>query len=198
MNEAPQHKIQFASDLLAVDPSIRSPGAALFRDGVLIRSARVGVTKDTSISQAERAIMAADAVAAWCHACGGAPTTLAFEWPQVYSQAEGKSKGDPNDLIAMAAVNGALACGMQIACVMRRQQLKILCYKPAEWIGQLPKTTRGKASESPRAKRIYSRLEPAELELVPDQHDAIDAIGIGLFALGRLGVRRAYSNGRDS
>lgn len=182
-------------DLLAVDPSIRSPGAALFRDGVLIAVARIGVTRDMRHSHAQAALSAADAVASWCTAVGGRPAILACEWPQIYTAS--KSKGDPNDLIAMAALNGALAAVMQIAAIMRRGSFEVRSFLPAEWIGQVPKATRGKASASPRAMRIHSRLSPAELAIVPDQHDAIDAVGIGLHALGRLGVRRAYSNGSD-
>lgn len=184
-------------DLLAVDPSIVSPGVALFRDGVLIAAARLRLAVNTwgALNTAERALAAADAIAAWCTSAGGQPSTVAFEWPQIYTAA--KSKGDPNDLIAMAAVDGALTAVLHLACIMRGVQLTVLCYKPAEWIGQLPKATRGKASASPRAQRIYSRLSAAELALVPDQHDAIDAVGIGLHSLSRLGVRRAYSNGAD-
>lgn len=180
--------------LLAVDPSIVSPGVALFRDGALIAAARIRV-RPAAYNVAERALVAADAIAAWCNAMGGQPDTVAFEWPQIYTA--NKSKGDPNDLIAMAAVDGALIAVLHLACIMRGSTLTVRCYKPAEWIGQLPKATRGKASASPRAVRIASRLTPEELAQVPDQHDAIDAVGIGLHCLGRLGVRRAYSNGRD-
>lgn len=182
------------ADLLAVDPSIVSPGVALFRDGVLHAVARIRVPHFPRLNVAERSLATADAIAEICTSWGGQPNTVAFEWPQIYTAA--KSKGDPNDLIAMAAVDGALTAVLHLACIMRGVQLRVLCYKPAEWIGQLPKATRGKASASPRAQRIYSRLTPAELALVPDQHDAIDSVGIGLHALGRLGVRRVYSNGQ--
>jgi hypothetical protein len=50
---------------------------------------------------------------------------------------------------------------------------------------------------TPRGKRIRPRLSPAELALVPDQNDAIDAVGIGLWALGRLEPVSVVSNGRD-
>lgn len=180
-------------DLLAVDPSIRSPGAALFRAGKLVAAARIKFSIDTKLNDAERCLAAADAVAQWANQIGAKPDAIAFEWPQVYTAA--KSKGNPNDLIPMAGVDLALATGFTIAAAMRKVRLQLLSCKPAEWIGQLPKTTRGSAKSSPRAARIMSRLDPGELSVVPDQHDAIDAIGIGLHFLGRLGVRRVLSAG---
>ena len=93
-----------------------------------------------------------------------------------------------------------------------RAYAAILTPTPAEWIGQLSKVCpacrgkakkkcsecRGSAWETPRGRRIRSRLTPAELALVPDQNDAIDAVGLGLYALGRLTPQRSLSNGRDS
>src|SRR5690606_24449015 len=127
-------------------------------------------------------------------------TTIAFECPQWYERA--KSKGDPNQLAGVAGV-AANVCGM-----LHRNNPVILSPKPAEWIGQISKvcpTCKGKAKrkcsdchgsawETPRGRRIRSRLSPAELALVPDQNDAIDAVGIGLWALGRLKPERAYSS----
>jgi hypothetical protein len=180
-------------DLLAIDPSIRSPGVALFRAGKLVVAARVTFPIDATQNDAERCLAAADAIAGWANQMGARPDAIAFEWPQVYARE--KSKGDPNQLIPMAGVDLALATGFTIAAAMRKSRLRVLCYKPADWIGQLPKATRGSAKSSPRAQRILSRLDAAEVAALPDQHDAIDAVGIGLHALGRLGVRRSLSAG---
>jgi hypothetical protein len=187
------------TDLLAVDPSIVSPGAALFRDGILIAAGRVKVVKTPKeMDRLMRALSVADVIASWYteRSGGGIAQQLAFEWPQIY--ADGKGKGDPNGLLAMVAVNAALLTAMFVMGATRGVQVSATTYKPADWIGQLPKTTRGKASASPRAQRIYSRLSDNELAQVPDQHDAIDAVGIGLHHLGRLGVRRAFSSGARS
>ena len=180
-------------DLLALNPSICSPGAAVFRDGRLIAATRVRVTPAPGLNASERCLVAADAVAKWVTEQEARPIALAHEWPQIYAAA--KSKGNPNDLIYMAGVNLALVAAYSIAAARRNVQLRVLCYLPAEWIGQLPKSTRGSAKSSPRAQRILSRLEPDEADVLPDQHDAIDAVGIGLHALGRLGVRRALASG---
>lgn len=50
---------------------------------------------------------------------------------------------------------------------------------------------------TPRGRFIHSRLTPDEIALVPDQNDAIDAVGIGLWALGRLEKTSIFSNGSD-
>lgn len=180
------------SDLLALDPGIVSPGAALFRGGTLIAAARIKYAPTMTLNDAQRCIEAADHVMAWGHKVGAQPSVLAFEWPQVYG--EGKGKGNPNQLLPMVGVNLSVATAYMIAAYTRKLTFEIRSYTPAEWIGQLPKTTRGKASSSPRATRILSRLDVDERAAVPDQHDAIDAVGIGLHALGRLGVRRVLSS----
>lgn len=50
---------------------------------------------------------------------------------------------------------------------------------------------------TPRGRRIATHLTPEEFTLVPDQNDAIDAVGIGLWALGRLERVSVFSNGAD-
>lgn len=115
--------------------------------------------------------------------CNAGVTELAFEWPQVYRGA--KSKGDPNDLPGLAGV------GMAVAGMLPGLEL-VRSPTPAQWSGQLPKSTTGDPWASPRGQRVRSRLSPAELGLVQAQHDAIDAVAIGLWALGRLAPRRVF------
>ena len=70
---------------------------------------------------------------------------------------------------------------------------EVIAYTPHEWIGTLPKATTVKgAKTSERAKRIKSRLSGSELDIwaAAKYHDEIDAIGLGLKALGRLERRR--------
>ncbi len=180
--------------LLAVDPSVSSPGVALFNaDNVLVSCARL--TVKTEAVYGGRWLFAARTIRGWVMdqmprhlAC---ITCLVYEKPQIYTWS--KSKGDPNDLIGLAGVGSAIA-GLLEA---RWPGLIVDTPTPAEWIGQIPKKTSGSAKESPRAQRILSRLTPSELVLVPDQHDAIDACGLGLWKLGRLQPRLAFSNGRE-
>ncbi len=176
--------------LLALDPSVRSPGVALFRNDVLASAGRLTLKRSTrdgiACSDGQWWLTVARDILRWI---GDARVrTFVFEKPQIYTAF--KSKGDPNDLVGLAGVAAAVAG-------MLPPGVEVFSPTPAEWIGQLPKATKGSAKESPRARRILSRLTPAELALVPDQHDAIDAVGLGLFQLGRLEPRTAFSNGRD-
>jgi hypothetical protein len=182
--------------ILALDPSVRSPGVALFDEGRLLTAGRVTVKK-LEESDGARWLRVAWEVISWLHKNRGAAElveTVVFEKPQIYTMV--KSKGDPNDLIGLAGVSMAVV-GLIEVISRSKESVTVLSPTPAEWIGQVAKTTTGSAKESPRARRILSRLDVAELALVPDQHDAIDAVGLGLFALGRLTVKRVFSNGRD-
>lgn len=176
--------------LLAVDPSINAPGVALFRDGVLHAAVALKPTVGL-VDRAARCSAVAYEILDWylgqvgggiCAGTTHASLTLAVEWPQVYTA--GKSKGDPNDLIGLAGVCSA------VAAVCRAP--RVLSYLPGDWC-KLPKVYKhGDAFVSIRGERIMSRLSSAERALVPRSHDAVDAVGIGLHALGRLAPRRVY------
>lgn len=165
--------------LLAADPSIRSPGVALFADDVLIAAAALEVPPAEPM--ALRAALAARAIVGWSAVRHVRQVDLVVvEWPQWY--ATGKSQGDPNDLAGLAGVGAAVAALLPYA--------EVRAPVPRDWIGGLPKSTRGDPWASPRGARVRSRLSAAEIELVPAQHDAIDAVGLGLWALGRFERRR--------
>lgn len=185
------------SDLLAVDPGLESPGAALYRAGRLLAAADIIVPSlGPGVSHGQRALAAADAIVGWALRLGATVSIVAHEWPQIY--AASKSKANPNSLIGMAAVDGAVDCAFAIFAAQRVEQLEVRTFLPAEWAGQLPKDTRkGMYWKSARGLRIKSRLVDEEWLIARGvNHDAADAIGIGLHALGRLGVRRALATGR--
>jgi hypothetical protein len=185
-------------ELLALDPSINSSGVALFRDGALVACGRI-TDPHPSDGIGARALAMAELVRDWFsdendlganwRVFNPSRVTLVVEWQQVYRA--GRSKGDPNDLLGMGFVSGAVAGLLQPAAV--------LAYKPDEWC-KLPKyldrTTKRirhrDAFVTPRGLRIMSRLSDAERELVPQYHDAVDAAGLGLHALGRLEPRRVF------
>ena len=193
--------------ILALDPGMNSPGVAIFQEASkgLVAAGRVLVSWEfAELPAGERWLRVAREIVAWfvsktIPACAGA--TIVFECPQWYQH--GKSKGDPNQLVGIAGV-AANVTGLL-------GPSRILSPTPSEWVGQVPKVCptckgkakkkcldcRGSAWETPRGRRIRSRLSEAELALVPDQNDAIDAVGLGLWALGRLTPRTVYSNGRD-
>lgn len=166
--------------LLAVDPGLRYPAAAWFVNGVLQKASRVKIKKpDTSEPIAKRCRDIALEIAYWCPE---APTQIIVEWPKVYT-AE-KSKGDPNNLIGLAGV-GACVAGLF-------PDSSILSPLPRDWTGNVPKAEKGDPWASPRGQRVRDRLSDAEFRSVIPSHDAVDAVGLGLFALGRFERRRVF------
>lgn len=175
--------------LLAVDPGIRSPGVALFHGGRLAAAACVKFPIDTALCDGERCLVAAQAIVRWVNQMIAPrwPNAVAFEWPQIYKH---DTPSKANAVVPMAGVDMAVASMFNMLGPVR-----VLTWVPAEIWGQLPKHKTGSALKSPRGQRIASRLTPEELAVVVDQHDALDAVGIGLHACGRLGVRRSLSSG---
>jgi hypothetical protein len=99
-------------------------------------------------------------------------TRVVIELPQVYP----RQKVPPNDLITLAFLAGRYA-GASV-----NEGFTVL---PHQWKGNLPKDV--------CAAWVRARLSPAERAIVdmcnvPDKqkHNVVDAIGIGLFALGRM------------
>lgn len=170
--------------LVAIDPSLRSTGVAIFQEASLIYAASVKVRTRPGMGAqdiAARSFAMAAEVARHVRAAAPVdPLRVVVEWPQIYRGP--KAQGDPNDLPALAAV------GVAIAAMVGAQGLE--SYTPRDWAGQVPKATKGDCRESPRARRIRSRLSAPEIvvwsALRPSDHDAIDAIGIGCHALGRV------------
>jgi hypothetical protein len=181
----------------------------VFDNGSLVRAANVEIPRHVADKpDGQRWLIVAVYIEAWL-GVDAYPSRLIFERPQWYARE--KSKGDPNQLAGVVGV-----ASMLVGRLSKRWAHALLddgCVlspTPAEWIGQIPKTCpackanrkkcpvcKGSAWNTPRGKRIRSRLSDTELALVPDQNDAIDAVGLGLFALGRLTPKTVLSNGRD-
>ncbi len=167
--------------VLTLDPSVRSPGIAIFHDSILCETVRMPVAIVKDEQRGARVARAADTLMFFTRAWRR-PDVIVYEWPQVYRA--GRSKGDPADLIALAAVGAALAAILAVPTIVTPTA--------SEWTGGLPKVTTGDPWKSPRGRRIASRLSPAELALVPKSHDAIDAVGLGLWYLGRFAPARVF------
>jgi hypothetical protein len=143
----------FEPVLLAVDPGIRGCGAALFTVASkrLVACAYVKnpIRKGNDV---QAALEMARAVLEWekpIRPLDG-PTHLVVEIPQMYTLKH--QKGDQNDLLPLAAVDGALAALYQVP---------VTTYLPREWKGQIDKdataarvTTRLDAAEHDRARRL--------------------------------------------
>jgi hypothetical protein len=99
-----------------------------------------------------------------------------------------QQKGDQNDLIAVATVVGAVCAGN------RWESIRLV--EPREWKGTIKKAI--------FAERIEGRLTTQEKEtvLLPGNKklalDVWDAVGIGLFDLGRLGPKRYTGKGIET
>lgn len=171
------------STFLALDPGIRYPACAIFVDGKLVSASRVKLPgKLAKLPMGARVREVSLLIEAWVSGQGYDRETIehvVFECPQVYRA--GRSKGDPNDLIPLALVGGYVA-GIYVHATVTNPL-------PREWIGQLPKSTKGDPWASARGELVARRLDATERAAVVPSHDAIDAVGIGLFHLDRL-IRR--------
>lgn len=191
-------------ELLALDPSIRTCGVALFRGGVLSLTYPIkcsacggrGRVRDCEVCSASpltRCLRMAQAVAAWVVTTRACPREFVAEWPRTYRAV--RSKGDPNDLLGLCGVAGATAGMLAMAVAGRDVTLKAFSYEPAEWTGQLPKDLhRVQRFKSVRAQRIAGRLSDVELPVWRsiETHDEIDAVGLGLYHLGRFEPHRVF------
>lgn len=91
---------------------------------------------------------------------------LVIETPESYPN----SPVNPNDLITLALQAGALSKAFPAK--------RVYSVKPKQWKGQVPKNI--------SHERILTRLSVAEISLTKGHsHDELDAVGIGLWFLGR-------------
>lgn len=154
-------------NLLAIDPGLRGVGLAKFTDGLLYWAGYI-----RNPEKKGRGPWAWDAMRSEVsvHLGYGAVDELAVELPRVYP----KMKTDPNDLIDLAGVLGCLVASCN--------PTRIITYAPSDWKGQVPKDIMN--------ARVWAKLsddEKAGVQRVgAKDHNTLDAIGIGLKALGRL------------
>lgn len=161
----------------------------MFRDNVVYASAHFNIGTFRG-NHGEKCMHAAEAVNKWLHNIAARPTAIAYEWPQIYATDEGK-------LAVMNAVIYMSGVDLALTAMLRAEwgALTVLSWVPGDIWGNLPKRKTGSAFESPRGRRVKSRLTIEERAIVPDQHDAVDSCGIGLHACGRLGIHHApYSS----
>ncbi len=137
--------------LVAIDPGKHASGIAVFSNSLLTAAY---YTNDTS-------------VLSWVDPF----TPVIVEIPQVYVV----SKGDPNDLIALAFAAGRITRMFSDAQTVR----------PAQWKGQLPKEV--------HHRRVTKALVDAEVQVIARSgaakskvHNVMDAVALGLWKLGRM------------
>lgn len=171
-------------NLLALDPGLRNPAVAVFKGGLLVHASRVKIPKAThALPLGARLVAVTNLVLAHIETYDYRPSwggTLVTEWPRCYK----RMKGDPADLFPLA--------GLGMMLVGRLCVTSLDVPTAPEWIGNIPKSEKGNPLDSPRGQRIWTRLGEAEKAAVVVSHDALDAVGLGLWKLGRLEIRRSF------
>lgn len=166
--------------ILAVDPGIsprNATGIALFdrrlyMAGVVRADPKlVGIDAQADLADRIRHVVEAHGVRTL--------DALILEWPQVYPH---ERNVNPNtSLLPLAGLAGHVSASFR--CSRR------VIYTPREWKGSIPGDV--------FTQRILDRLDPPERAIVDAvmpaglRHNAIDAVGLALFYLGRMGRSRA-------
>jgi hypothetical protein len=162
--------------ILSIDPGLRGIGAALFaKNGYLERAAYIEGTPKGKGPAAWLPLL--DNVVAWVGK--DVVEQLVVELPQVYTVS--KSKGDPNDLIQLAAIDGCLIGAFR----ERFKGVFVQAYLPAEWKGQVKKE-----AHHERIKKVISEAEVEKIKMPVSSlaHNVWDAVALGLFAVNRCAV----------
>lgn len=155
---------------VAIDPGKRHAGIALFAHDELV-GATLLKTKNTwpqcVLELAQKAVT-------FLREKGlGEVDELLLEYPKVARQ---WSKGDPNDLVALAYTQGAMTTALPA------KQVKAI--EPQSW--------KGTVNADIVTERIKVQLTPVEQTRVEAKdHNTYDAVGIGLWGCGRLHKGRA-------
>lgn len=166
--------------LLAIDPGLRGVGLAKFSDGLLYWAGYIRNPDKKGRGPAAWDAMLREAANFVDDVATAGLVELAVELPRVYP----KMKTDPNDLIDLAGVLGCLVanCYSQKPAGYKFNPVKITTYAPSDWKGQVPKDIMN--------ARVWAKLSDDEKSSVQrvgaKDHNTLDAIGIGLKALGRL------------
>lgn len=161
--------------LVSIDPGTEETGIALYRAGTLddvdvLRVKRTVGNREQRASGMGR--LAIDKARGWLGASSG---SFVLEYPQIYRHGAG-AEVDPDDVLALVLVLGHVWGTFH---GLNGHTIDLV--RPATWKGQVPKRIMN--------NRIVNTLTSAERQLVHDKvrsnHNALDAVGIGLWALRR-------------
>ena len=186
---------------LGLDPAINSPGVAVARGPSLEKLELVGAwnvkipAAFKRLSEGDRIQAVAERIA-W--ELGSRPYNsvgeccglledgdeVVYERPQIYGP--GRGKGDPNELIKVAEVAAATIAHLN-------RKAKVIRVTPREWTGGTSKNVDA-PFDSSRWRRLAMILTAEEQARVPEQHDAIDGVGLSLHETprGLSTPRRVY------
>lgn len=167
--------------LIAIDPGVHSMAIAVFEEGGILLDAWNEESKSVFLTSVKLSV--AEQVERW----GSPPVRLinrlqrpanldriVGERQVVYPGAKGM-KTNPNDLLDLATCSGAFYGAL---CVEMRANLTLV--EPAEWKAQVPKNITRE-----RIEKLLRFTEKGAIKKGGEMHNVYDAIGIGLYALGR-------------
>lgn len=159
--------------MLCVDPGLRGCGVAEFNEHELLRAAYVKNPVEFGRGYVAHNGMGG-AVAGWCHKA----SVALIEHPVIYP-GSAQQKGDLNDLLDVVAVGASVASHYS----------KPITVFPSDWKGNVPKDVM-----TERIRRAITDEERSRIEKCPANlmHNVLDAIGIGLWKLGRINKRGIY------
>lgn len=177
--------------VVSIDPGIRGTSAAVFSDAKLIACAYVENPAKAGSRIAEAALVAEE-TGDWIRSHRVHVDALWIEWPRVYQAGGGRTKGqDPNDLRALCAIGGAIA-------VMFLESTRVCTVEPHAWKGTMTKDV--------TAVRVLSKLRAEEKSIMAAahrevaaslRHNITDAVGIGLYGVGRFDRARVIHRESD-
>lgn len=170
---------------ITVDPGTQYPAVAIFNRGALTHASRVQVptAKLRALEEGERVRQIVRLIyehVLWnaMSLVTSAPLAVVHEWPKHLSYGKG-SKNSADQLFPLAAIGAGVAIKFDVEAISPI---------PSRWVGQVPKDEDNPDPwASPRGQLIWNRLRPEERPFVVPSHDAVDAAGIGLHVLLRLG-----------
>lgn len=151
--------------LMTVDPG-KNLGWAVFEDGRLIEAGLIVDDSRPGPPWLLRVVEGVDNVCAQY-----VPDEVVIEIPQVYQQR--LLKGDPNDLVDVAVIAGAAA-----ATVVPFATPQLI--RPHVWKGNRPK-----AVDNWHTFEVLDDEEKSKIPSGAKRHNVLDAVGIGLWKLGR-------------
>lgn len=161
--------------LVSLDPGTEQSGVALFRNGTLddVDVIRVSATQG---KKEQRASYMARKVMLWAEKIKATKNAkIVMEYPQVYRHGPGADV-DPDDVLSLVLVIGHV---WGVCHGMDGNDVSLV--RPADWKGQVPKKIMN--------ARVLGTLTDSERALVArnvgTNHNAIDAVGIGLWGLRR-------------
>lgn len=165
--------------LLAVDPGTEEAGVALFalpkKEVVDVRLCAYSSTAPAKRRAPHVAQMVVIAGGDMLRGAGGdlCSTSLIVEDQQIYRHGPGVAV-DPASILPVTLMAGGVLFGF-LGAVGVMQPL------PSEWKGQVKKMV--------MVRRILESLSASEralMQSVNDNHNVVDAVGLGLWALGRM------------